>query len=250
MPLQLTRAVKALLIACVAGFLIQQTWDHFFDGHLLSLFALVPAGFVIDHRFWQLVTYGFLHGDVIHLFFNLMLLAFIGGELEATWGTQKFLKYYFFCLVSAGVVYLLLSMFRDSGALGIPMVGASGAIYGLLIAYGLIFGERTLLFMMLFPLKAKHFIWILAAIEFMTTLFSPGGALASAAHLGGMAAGFAYLWIQAGISVARKRRQAQSFLPKARKRKASQHLKLVVSNKSKKSGKATSDDPPDSPTWH
>jgi membrane associated rhomboid family serine protease len=250
MPIRLTRAVKALAIACFAAFLIQQTADQFFGTNLLSWFALVPAFFVLDHRYWQIITYAFLHGDVMHLFLNLLMLVFIGGELEATWGTARFLRYYFFCAISAGLLYLVLQMFRGDG-LHTPMVGASGAIYGLLMAYGLIFGERVLLFMMLFPLKAKYFVWILAGIELMTTVFSGHGGLASAAHLGGMAAGFGYLWGRATYTVWKKNRTGQTLLGrKAKKRRIQpKHLKLVINNQNKV--ELTSEDEDDKPpTFH
>jgi membrane associated rhomboid family serine protease len=249
MPIRLTKAVKAILILCFAAFVIQHAVDQFFGGNLLGWFALVPAQFILNHRFWQLFTYAFLHADVMHLFFNLMMLAFIGGEIEALWGTRRFLQYYFFCAVSAGVLYLVLQAFVWGGeALYVPMVGASGAIYGLLMAYGLIFGERTLLFMLLFPMKAKYFVWILAGIEFMSTVFSGRGGLSSAAHLGGMAAGFIYLWTKASYQIA-KRRKSDPTLARAKKKKKN-HLKLITNNPRGKGGAGPDDSGEPPKTWH
>ncbi len=247
MPIRITPAVKVILIACFVMFIVQQTVDQFMGGDILSWLGLIPSEFVINHRFWQLFTYPFLHGDVMHLFLNLMMLAFIGGELEATWGTPRFLRYFFFCSTFAGLLYLFLQLFVWKGAgLHAPMVGASGAIYGLLMAYGLIFGERTLLFMMLFPMKAKHFVWILAAIEFMSSVFSGRAGLASAAHLGGMVAGFGFLYIRATLIVAKRRRAEAAASPKARKkRKSGGHLKLIIDN-----DKAGEDDVERPKTWH
>ncbi len=251
MPIRITPAVKVLLIALFAAFIIQHSVDQFMGGNLLSYFALIPSGFVNDLRLWQIVTYSFLHADVLHLFLNLMMLAFIGGELEGVWGTRRFLIYYFFCTTSAGFVYLLLQAFIwKEGLLHTPMVGASGGIYGLLMAYGLIFAERVLLFMLLFPMKAKHFIWILAGVEFMSTVFSGRGGLSSAAHLGGMVAGFSYLYARAAVSVARKRREAGlDWAGRKPKKKRKQHLRLVTP---KNPGKgALDDDDSDNPkTWH
>jgi membrane associated rhomboid family serine protease len=237
MPIRITPAVKAMLIACFAMFIIQQTADQFFDGRVLQWLALTPSDFVVNHRFWQLLTYPFLHGEVMHLFLNLVMLAFIGGELEATWGTARFLRYYFFCSTSAGLLYLFLQIFVWKGTgFQTPMVGASGAIYGLLMAYGLIFGERVLLFMMLFPMKAKYFIWILAAIEFMSTVFSGPKSLASAAHLGGMAAGFAFLYVRATLIVAKRKRAENAASPRRKKKgKSGGHLKLIIDNDKEKS---------------
>jgi membrane associated rhomboid family serine protease len=248
MPIRITPAVKFLLISIFAMFIIQNTVDQFMDGNILGTFGLVPAGFVMQFRFWQLFTYVFLHGDVMHLFLNLMMLAFIGGELEAVWGTKRFSIYFFFCSVMAGIFYLLLQLFiSKEGLLYTPMVGASAGIYGLLIAYGLIFGERVLLFMLLFPMKAKHFIWILAAIEFMSTVFSPRGGVASAAHLGGMIAGFGYLYARASWIIAKRRRdEGLSIFGGAKKKKRPKHLKLIINKPSD-----DDEDPDNSPkTWH
>jgi membrane associated rhomboid family serine protease len=256
MPIRLTKAVKYLIIACFAVYVIQWiTWAATGGTPITDWFGLSPAGFVMKHRIWQIFTYAFLHGDPIHLFLNLMMLAFIGAELEASWGITRFLRYYFVCSVSAGLVYLILKMiwWGGEGAASDTsvMIGASGAIYGLLMAYGLLFGERVMLFMMLFPMKAKHFIWILALIEFMSIFpgSGRGASLSSVAHVAGMAAGFIYLWTWASLSVMRKRRAAAASgkpLKKGKKRSASQHLKLVINNE-----KSEDDDDVDTPrTWH
>lgn len=254
MPIRLTPAVKALLIACFGLFVVQHVADQFFGMNLLGAFALTPAAFINQRYFWQIFTYAFLHADVMHLFLNLMMLAFIGGELEAAWGTQRFLRYYFFCSVSAGFLYIFLTIFAFHGeVLHMPMVGASGAIYGLLMAYGLIFGERVLLFMMLFPMKAKHFIWILAAVELMSSIFSGGGALSGVAHLGGMAAGFGYLWGRATFAVWKRKRTEMAGRPRAKKRKIQpKHLKLVINNENKVEFESTEEDSDDDkpPTFH
>ena len=257
MPIRLTPAVKVLLIACLAFFVIQHTADQFFGMNLLGLFALVPSSFVNHFAIWQLFTYPFLHGDVMHLFLNLIMLAFMGGELEATWGTPRFLRFYFFCSSIAGLLYLLLQVFVRANGIHMPMVGASGAIYGLLMAYGLIFGERVLLFMMLFPMKAKHFVWILAGIELLSTVFSGNGGLSSAAHLGGMVAGLGYLWGRATFSVWNRQRSEgiASKGKRARKKVQPKHLKLVINNQNKVEfrNSADSDDEEDGnnpPTFH
>jgi membrane associated rhomboid family serine protease len=242
MPIKITPAVKILLISCFVVFLVQQTADQFMGGNVTGWLGLVPTGIIFGHRYWQLFTYAFLHFDVMHLFFNLLMLAFIGGELEAVWGTRRFFFYYFFCSVMAGMLYLILQLFV-TGHLDQPMVGASGAIYGLLMAYGLIFGERVLLFMMLFPMKAKHFVWILAGIEFMSSIYGSRGGLASAAHLGGMLAGLAYLWSKATWTIYRRRAAEK---PKA-KRAKSNHLRLVSGKPPKQSEEDVDDGPK---TWH
>ncbi|MBI3535465.1 MAG: rhomboid family intramembrane serine protease, partial [Deltaproteobacteria bacterium] len=224
---------------------IQQTADQFFGGHLLNIFALIPIHFVFHYKFWQLFTYCFLHADVMHLVLNLMMLVFIGSDLEALWGAPRFLKFYFFCSSCAGIIYLFLQLiiWQETG-LFTPMVGASGAIYGLLVAYGIIYGERVFLFMLLFPMKAKHFVWILVAVEFLTTLYSGRGGLASAAHLAGMAAGFVYLWISARYKIY-LRQKAMAPIKDSK-------LRLVVDNdkKRKPSFWSSSGNDSDPKTWH
>ena len=256
MPIRLTKAVKFLIIACFATYVAQWLVEISTGTRLLNdWLGLSPAGFVMKHRIWQIFTYAFLHGDPIHLFLNLMMLAFIGADLEASWGIWRFVRYYFVCSVSAGIVYLILKMIwwgaDGASADNSVMIGASGAIYGLLMAYGLLFGERVMLFMMLFPMKAKHFIWVLALIEFMSIFpgTGRGASLSSVAHVAGMAAGFIYLWTWASLSVMRKRKAAAAAgkpVRKGKKRSTAQHLKLVINNE-----KSDDDDDVDSPrTWH
>lgn len=259
MQLSLTPAVKKLLIALFACFLIQQTADQFFGMNIGGWLALSSSGVLGHGMIWQLVTYSFLHGDVTHLFLNLLVVAFMGGELEALWGTRQFLGFWFFCVVFAGLCYLAISPFAAPGA-GAPMVGASGAIYGMLMAYGILFAERQLLFMMIFPMKAKHFVWILAGIEFMTSIYSGRSGIASIAHLGGMAAGFGYLLGRVKLRRLREAsagRRGEKELNQRRERvkRAGQHLKLVINEAQAKGALAPDADDGDEKntdpkTWH
>ena len=236
MPIKISETLKKLLIVYVAVFVIQHGIDQFAGGNLKSWLALIPV-YVLQGRLWTLFTYSFLHADVMHLLLNCLVLAFVGSDLEAIWGRKKFLTFYFYCTTMAGFFYLLIQLLLNNAMyLSLPMVGASGGIYGLLLAYGLLFPDREMLFMMLFPLKAKQFIWLLAGIEFLTALFSGQGGLGALAHLSGMGAGFIYLWLQAkGIQV-RKANQAEQ------RKKSSAHLRLVKTDKNE------DDTPPR--TWH
>jgi len=268
MGIRITPAVKGMLIAVLATFVIQQSADRFFGGNLGGWLALSAAGFLGEFRFWQLFTYVFLHGDVSHLLLNMLMLAFIGGEIEAPWGAARFLRYFFLCSSVAGLVYLAVVVGLLGGAAyGMPMVGASGGIYGLLLAYGLFYGERQLLLMMLFPIRAKHFVLILAGVELLTTFFSSsaGGALAAVAHLSGMGGGFAALWLKAKWQIWERRRgngrRAKEILErlagagsearrKARLKKQS-HLKLVPGGEKGKDGDDSgSKGSGPSQTWH
>jgi len=230
--------VKALVISCLAVFVLQKGFDQFLGTHLLGILGLVPNA-VANGAIWQLFTYAFLHADVSHLVLNLLMLAFIGSELEVVWGSRRFLIFYFFCAAMAAVFYLVLQLLFWQGS--VPMVGASGGIYGLLMAYGLLFGERVLLFMMLFPMKARHFIWVLAGVEFLTGLFSgvAGGALSSVAHLGGMAGGFAYIYGRGVWLISRRNRSSGGASRKPKSKNS--HLKLVVNQGSDDGG---------AKTWH
>ncbi len=249
MPIRLTQSVKFLIITYFVSFLIQQTADQFLGMHVSRWFALNPHDFVDKFHFWQLLTYSFVHSDVMHVFFNLMMIAFIGSELEAVWGARRFLQYYFFCATSCGVIYILLTTLILHGmASQIPMSGTSGAIYGLLLAYGILFGERVLHFMMLFPLKAKHFIWILVLLELLTTFYSSGGRWAGLAQLGGMAAGFGFLWVRTALILAKKSPTAKWAGNRSKKRR-SKHLKLIVNN-DQELDELDKDSERDPKTWH
>jgi membrane associated rhomboid family serine protease len=250
MPIRLTKTVKVLAIICFIVFLIQQTGDQFFGTHLTSVFGLVPAYWLRDYRIWQLFTYSFLHADVMQLFFNLMMMTFIGSDLEDLWGPRRFLRFYLFCATATGLVYLLFQMMFHGPGNHAPLIGPSGAIYGLLMAYGLLFGERVLLFMMLFPLKAKYFIWVLALIQLMTTVYSPGGGWSSLAHLSGMASGLIYLWIQASWLASRKNPSGGGFFAPAKRRKRSKHLKLIVNNNRDFDSQDDDDPGPQPKVWH
>jgi membrane associated rhomboid family serine protease len=182
--------VKALMITCVAVWIGQQVFGWVFNGNLALLLGLVPA-LVLRGYVWQLVTYIFLHAGIGHILFNMLFLWMLGGELERVWGSRAFLRYWLVTGTGAGVLTVLLSLF--AGGMGIPTIGASGAIFGLVAAYGMLFGERTILFMMMFPMKARTFAWLMAAIAFFGTV-SPGGSnVAHVAHLGGAITGFLYL---------------------------------------------------------
>ncbi len=225
--IRLTTVVKWLLIFNVGFFLIQLFSDTFFGTSILEIFALVPAHVFQKATLWQFLTYMFFHADLFHILFNMLILWMIGSELEQQWGSRFFLKYYFICGLSGGFIYFFIQIFfKGTSTNYIPMMGSSGAIYGLLVAYGIIYSERLLLFMMIFPMKAKHFVLLLAAIEFISTVFYSRSGVANAAHLGGMVVGFSYLFIKAYLRVRKKRKP---FTKKQSKERPS-YLKLVVNN--------------------
>lgn len=240
--------VRWLLIVTIGAFLIQLVGDSFFSTRILETFSLVPALLFEKFYVWQLVTYNFMHADLFHILFNMLILWMIGSELENQWGSKFFIKYYAICGISAGIFYLIVqAFFRGQAMNSIPMMGSSGAIYGLLVAYGIIYSERTMLFMMIFPMKAKHFVMVLAAIEFVSTVFYSRSGVANAAHLGGMIVGFGFLFLNAWLRIKAKQKSTGK-----KKKIRRSHLRLVVNNEVLKEfdDDDEEDDGPDSPTFH
>src|SRR4030042_100187 len=136
----LTPAVRNLMIATGAVFLVQQmllmTSIDLYVRYFLNYFALDPQKVWTQYYIWQLFTYIFLHGDFFHILFNLFSLWMFGGELENYWGSRRFLFYFFFCGIGAGIFTVLLSPY--------PVIGASGAIYAILLAFGWLFPNRPI----------------------------------------------------------------------------------------------------------
>ena len=150
-------------------------------------FGLRPADLVEKFAVWQLVTYMFLHGGISHILFNMLTLWMMGVELERRWGTRFFTKFYFTCGIGAGLTQVLLGLLplevADHFYL-LSTIGASGAIFGLLLAYALYFPHRPILMFFIFPVPAKYFVMILGAIQLLLAS-SGGGGVAYTAHLGG-----------------------------------------------------------------
>jgi rhomboid family protein len=181
-------AVRALLITNVAVFLFQALTQTLAGVRIDRLFGLVPYD-VVHHLFlWQLATYMFLHADLIHIGMNMLALWMFGGELEELWGTPRFLRFYFITGIGAGISTSLVTPNSY-----IVTIGASGAIYGLLAAYGILFPDRTVLLYFLIPVRARVLVLILFVLTFWSSLSATGGGIAHVAHLGGMIFGWLYL---------------------------------------------------------
>ena len=132
----------------------------------------------------------FLHGGFGHLLFNMLTLWMFGLPLEQTWGTRRFLKYYFLCGIGAGICDTVVNLLLGHRT---TTIGASGAIYGLLLAFGVLFPDTRVLMNFLFPIKAKYLVMIYGAIALFSALGSGNSGVSNVAHLGGMAFGFIYL---------------------------------------------------------
>ena len=190
-PGPLTPAIKAIVIANVAAFLVSLVLPA-----ITLAFGLRPADIFGRLHVWQPITYMFLHAGIFHILFNMLALWMFGVELERTWGSRYFLQYYFVCGVGAAMTTVLLSFVP--GAFGEQLyysltIGASGAVYGVLLAYALYFPNRPIYYMMIFPLPAKVFVAIIGAISLLSSMSGPGGGIAHTTHLGGLVAGYLYL---------------------------------------------------------
>lgn len=186
----LTPIVKILLIITVAVYIGElfivgiggpEAWDV-----TLTLLALNPILVFKSLFLWQLVTYMFLHSpdSIFHILFNMLVLWMFGCEIERLWGGRRFLRYYLICGVGAGVANCAFAFMQPQ------TIGASGAIFGLIVAYGMLFPDRTILFWGIFPMSARQFALLLSAIELVSLgALSPNG-IARFAHLGGALTGY------------------------------------------------------------
>lgn len=158
-------------------------------GAYLALWPL-ERGYA-DFYPWQLLTYGFLHGNITHILFNMLMLWMFGRELEMLMGPRRFLTYYLVCVVGAGIVQLIVAAWQGGGY---ATIGASGGVYGLLLAFGMTFPNRVVVLLIPpIPMKAKYMVvlWGLMGLYFGISGGAPG--IAHFAHLGGMLFGFLLL---------------------------------------------------------
>jgi membrane associated rhomboid family serine protease len=231
-----TKTVKTLVIVNVGIWLVVQVIleQFFMPTHPISSnFGLVPQKVIGQFFIWQPVTYMFLHSTdaIMHIVFNMLLLWWLGAELEMRWGSRFFLLYYMVSGVGAAIIYVFsLTLYALATSitqpLEIPVIGASGAVFGLMLAYGIIFGDRIVYFMFIFPMKAKYFVMILGAIEVVMVLNTGvgSGRVANLAHIGGLVSGFLFLYFWT-------RHQNNK---SGKSKKKNRNLKLVVDNEKKK----------------
>lgn len=193
--------IKAIAIACASVFLLQTLLQLFggagAEAEFVEWFGLAPRAVTHGLRFWQPFTYIFLHGGLWHLLINLLVLWMFGADLERAWGTRRFLSYFFITGVGAGIVNIIVKTVIDPAGLGtslIPTIGASGAIYGVLIAAAIVFPDRQV-WLIPFPitLPMRIYVLVMGAIEFFSTLGSSGDNVSHVCHLGGMLIGYLYL---------------------------------------------------------
>jgi membrane associated rhomboid family serine protease len=202
-----TPAVRWLLIATIGAFAVQlaasivigpRALDPLVDV-IITWLGLRPASVIQQFYVWQPVTYLFLHAGILHLLFNMLALWMFGVDLERRWGRVAFFRYYFVCGVGAGLTCILASFlplgFADTIYLT-PTVGASGAIYGLILAYAMLFPTRTIYYL-IFPVPVRIYAIIVGVLVLLQS-FSGSGGVAHFAHLGGLVFGYLYLSLGSG----------------------------------------------------
>ena len=188
-PGPMSTAMKALIGVNVALFLLTSMMPS-----LQIQLGLVPMWVLREKRVWQLVTYMFIHAGLFHILFNMLALWMFGTDLERIWGTRFFLKFYFITGIGAACLTVLMSLLPFGATQQLyasDIVGASGAVYGLLLAYALYFPDRPI-YLYVFPVRAKTFVLIAGAIALYASL-SEGGGVANATHLGGLLVAYVYL---------------------------------------------------------
>jgi len=171
---------QALLLSNVAIFFLGQLLSP----GLLSTLALWPIG--PEFRPWQIVTYSFLHANFNHLFFNMLGLWMFGSELEHVWGQRRFVIFYFASVVAAALTQLVVNLWLNGG----PTLGASGGLFGLLLAFAMIFPNRTILLFFVIPMKAKWLALLYGILELYQGVEYTNSGVAHFAHLGGMLGGY------------------------------------------------------------
>jgi len=188
-PGPITFAVKWIIILNVGAFLVST-----FMPELIGYFGLTPKLVVTRGWIWQLATYMFLHAGALHLLFNMLGIWMFGVELERRWGTQFFIRYYAVSGIGGGLTFLLISLLPFAAVAPTyvtPAVGASGALFGLLLAFAIYYPERPILLLLVW-VPAKIFVMIYGGLALLNT-FQPSRGVADAAHLGGMIFGYLYL---------------------------------------------------------
>ena len=185
-------SLKAIIILSIVVYAAQLLGDFFpsLDIGLVSKFGLIPALVArkSSPQVWRLVTYLFLHGGVMHLLFNLFALQMFGLPVVAQWGDREFLKFFFLCGIGAGLAQIALSPNSIS-----PVVGLSGAVYGLLVAVAILYPDAVVYVYFLIPMKIRNMAILFGVIEFYSGAMNSNPKIARFAHLGGMLTGFVYM---------------------------------------------------------
>jgi membrane associated rhomboid family serine protease len=202
--------IKRIVIACVVLYFLEVLLGAFAPGMgvtMMTYLALIP-GLVMRGAVWQLVTYSFLHDPhaVSHILINMLMLWMFGAQEEMDWGSRKFLEYYLFCVIGAALVTIAVAYSPIPGVgPHTSTIGASGGVYGVLVAFGMLYGDREIfMFPLPFSIKAKYLVIIMVLLVILATFNPSQGGVANFAHLGGLLFGFLYIKFmpQRGLSFA------------------------------------------------
>ena len=194
MPTRLPPATLGIILATIGVFILQQVAGPTF----LVWFALWPWGpaqpmqsghgiVMVGFHIWQLITYGFLHGGIAHIFFNMFALFIFGGAIEMAFGRNRYLFYYFTCIVTAALTHLLVVYFFTGGFY--PTIGASGGVFGILLAFGMLFPHQRVYLWFALPMPAWAFVAGYGVLELVFGITGTATGIAHFAHLGGMLGG-------------------------------------------------------------
>jgi membrane associated rhomboid family serine protease len=193
-PGPMTSAIKGLILANIVAFVA--TWVAPSAVDLIGLFGLRWDLIIGRFEVWRIVTYMFMHGGLFHILFNMLALWMFGVELERMWGSRYFLKYYFVCGIGGALTMLALGLLpvpAFSSLYSALTIGASGAVYGILLAFALYFPNAPIILFFVFPVPARYAVMIMGGIALLSSMEATGGGVAHAAHLGGLVAGYLYL---------------------------------------------------------
>jgi membrane associated rhomboid family serine protease len=190
-PGPLTPAVKAIIYANIAIFVAVV-----FMGALVNWIGLIPEDVLTKGYLWQVATYQFVHADPIHILINMLSVWMFGVDLERRWGMVAFTKYYLIVGITAGVATVIVSLlpfpWAENSYVAVT-IGASGAVYGLMMAWAIVFPHRTVHLFGIFPLTARVFVLIVGALSMSQAMSGSDSNVAHVAHLGGLVAGWLYL---------------------------------------------------------
>jgi membrane associated rhomboid family serine protease len=198
----ITPAVQWLIVANVAVFILEVLLKVFSGidayAYFVRLFGLVPSGVIPGLRIWQPVTYLFLHDifDILHIVMNMFFLWMFGRELEIVWGRDRFLRYYFLTGVGAGVLNIIVKTIPTlwgHAPYDTPTIGASVAIFGVLLACAILFPDRQVRFFFAITMSMRTFMIVMIALEFLGTFGVGGDNISHFCHFGGMLVGYVYL---------------------------------------------------------
>ncbi len=244
----ITPAVKNLMIINGGIFLLQNLIGLFYPNMIEILFGLNHTGLVQEFKIWQIFTYMFLHGGWLHIIFNLLTLWMFAGELEQLWGSKNFTRYYIYTGIGAGIFIAIMNFFvYTSHPINFnelkyqpTTIGASGAIYAILLAYGMTWPNREVLIYFIIPIKIKYLVIIFGLIEFFGSLSNVSGSgsnISHIGHLGGLFSGFIYIYFKKNLSRAssysKQKFKNENFVSQTIKAARLKKKKLEIDNRIK-----------------